>query len=247
MRKTLLLCSLLLFLLSCTSNRYFRQLDTAEKKAIKLAKRTPGIQKDEYTILFMTSKGNMVARLYNQTPLHRDNFVQKINAGFYDSLLFHRVINRFMIQGGDPDSKYAKPDQRIGGGAAPGDRIPAEIRTDQHLYHERGVLGAARTNNPAKESSNCQFYIVQRPAWRSTELDSTIVNRKLVLNDEQKQLYTRVGGTPHLDGDYTVFGRLLTGFDVLDSIAAVKTKSERPEEDMRMRIFLISKPSGRKR
>lgn len=238
----LLLCALA----SCTSTRTFRKLASDEKKAIQQARRIPGMNKAEAHVLIMTNKGNMVARLFNETPLHRNNFVDKVSAGFYDSLLFHRVIDRFMIQGGDPNSKYATADQRLGGGSAPGDRIPAEIRTTDHIYHQRGMLGAARTNNPEKESSNCQFYIVQRPAWRATELDSTILNRKLTLNDEQKQIYTTIGGTPHLDGDYTVFGALLTGFDVLDSIAAGKTKNERPEEDVRMKLFLLNKPSGRK-
>ena len=231
-----------LFISSCAGTKYFRKLDTEEKKAVKDSKKWVNMSKNEAHVLIMTSKGNMVVKLYNQTPLHRDNFLSKVSAGFYDSLLFHRVINRFMIQGGDPESKYATADKRVGGGSAPGDRIPAEFRIDQKIYHQRGALAAARTDNPEKASSNCQFYIVQRPAWRASELDSSIQSRKLVLNEEQKKLYTTVGGTPHLDGGYTVFGELLQGFDVLDSIATTPTKSDRPVTDVRMRMFLLNKP-----
>lgn len=237
-----LLFVLVVFISSCAGPKYFRKLDKEEKKAVKEGKKWVNVSKNEAHVLIMTNKGNMVVKLYNQTPLHRNNFISKVSAGFYDSLLFHRVINRFMIQGGDPESKYATADKRVGGGSAPGDRIPAEIRIDQKIYHQRGALAAARTDNPEKASSNCQFYIVQRPAWRKTELDSTINTRKLVLNDEQKALYTTVGGTPHLDGGYTVFGELLQGFEVLDSIAVSPTKSDRPLTDIRMRMFLLNKP-----
>ncbi|TDO29182.1 peptidylprolyl isomerase [Sediminibacterium goheungense] len=237
-----LLLVLAVFISSCAGTKYFRKLDKEEKRAIKDNKKWAAVSSDEAHVLIMTTKGNMVVKLYNQTPLHRDNFLSKVNAGFYDSLLFHRVINRFMIQGGDPESKYATADKRIGGGSAPGDRIPAEFRTDQKIYHQRGALAMARTDNPEKASSNCQFYIVQRPAWRKTELDSTIAARKLVLNEEQKSIYTTMGGTPHLDGGYTVFGELLHGFEVLDSIAVSPTKSDRPLNDIRMRMFLLNKP-----
>ncbi len=230
------------FVSSCAGTKYFRKLDKEEKKAVQESRKWVNISKNEAHVLVMTNKGNMVVKLYNQTPLHRDNFLSKVRAGFYDSLLFHRVINRFMIQGGDPESKYATSDKRVGGGSAPGDRIPAEFRIDQHIYHQRGALAAARTDNPEKASSNCQFYIVQRPVWRKSELDSTIKTRKLTLNEEQKTLYTSVGGTPHLDGGYTVFGELLQGFEVLDSIAATPTKSDRPVTDVRMRMFLLNKP-----
>lgn len=237
-----LLLAFALFTCSCTSTKYFRKLDKEEKQTIRESKKWVQVSKEEAHVLIMTNKGNMVVKLYNQTPLHRDNFLTKVNAGFYDSLLFHRVINRFMIQGGDPESKYATADKRIGGGSAPGDRIPAEFRTDEHIFHQRGALAAARSENPEKASSNCQFYIVQRPAWRKSELDSMIISRKLALTEEQKTLYTTVGGTPHLDGGYTVFGELLQGFEVLDSIAAVPTKSDRPLNEVRMRMFLLNKP-----
>lgn len=239
MKKILLFIAILAT--SCSSTKYFRHLQPDEKIAIKNSRKLVKSSKDQSHVLIMTTKGNMVVSLYNETPLHRDNFLSKVSAGFYDSLLFHRVINRFMIQGGDPDSKYATQEKRIGGGSAPGDRIAAEFRTDKNIYHQRGALAAARTDNPEKASSNCQFYIVQRPAWRATELDSTIQSRKLNLNEYQKKLYTTKGGTPHLDGGYTVFGELIQGFDVLDSIAVTATKTDRPLVDVRMRMFLLNK------
>ncbi len=234
---------LLLWLLgSCSKPTYFRSLSKDELTEIK--KYQKQFKQDEnYTVLILTNYGNLVVKLFNETPLHRDNFIAKVKSGFYDSLLFHRVINNFMIQGGDPTSKKAAEGDRLGGGSAPGDRIAAEFRTEQGIYHKRGALAAARDNNPEKASSNCQFYIVQRPAWRATQLDSTIVQRKLTLNDTQKKLYTTQGGTPHLDGGYTVFGELITGFDVLDKIAATKTNSvDRPLEDVRMKMFVLSEP-----
>lgn len=234
---------LLLWLLgSCSKPTYFRSLSKDELTEIK--KYQKQFKQDEnYTVLILTNYGNLVVKLFNETPLHRDNFIAKVKSGFYDSLLFHRVISNFMIQGGDPTSKKAAEGDRLGGGSAPGDRIAAEFRTEQGIYHKRGALAAARDNNPEKASSNCQFYIVQRPAWRATQLDSTIVQRKLTLNDTQKKLYTTQGGTPHLDGGYTVFGELITGFDVLDKIAATKTNSvDRPLEDVRMKMFVLSEP-----
>jgi peptidyl-prolyl cis-trans isomerase B (cyclophilin B) len=128
----------------------------------------------------------------------------------------------------------------LGSGSAPGQpRIPAEFRTSQGIYHKWGALATARDNNPEKASSNSQFYIVQRPAWRPGQLDSTIVQRNLTLTPQQKELYTTVGGTPHLDGGYTMFGELVTSFAVLDSIAASRTRPDnRPLTDVRMRIFV---------
>jgi cyclophilin family peptidyl-prolyl cis-trans isomerase len=224
---------------------YFRSLSDAEKLVVKQYSKQVK-PNDQYHILIMTDMGNMVVKLYNETPLHRDNFVSKVKAGFYDSLMFHRVIKDFMIQGGDPNSKKAQAGQSLGSGSAPGDRIPAEFKTDLNIYHKRGALAAARDGNPEKASSNCQFYIVHRKAWRASQLDSTIVSRKLVLNDNQKKIYTTEGGTPHLDGGYTVFGELETGFDVLDKIATTKTKSDRPEQDVRMRMFILAQPKTKK-
>lgn len=233
---------LLLALGSCSPHT-FRKLTKEEVVTVKQYSRQFSKSDGLYHVLIMTDAGNLVVKLYNETPLHRDNFIAKVRAGFYDSLMFHRVINNFMIQGGDPNSKYAKPGEPLGNGSAPGDRIAAEFRTEKGIYHKRGVLAAARDNNPEKASSNCQFYIVQRKPWRPTQLDSTIVQRKLTLNEDQKKIYTTLGGTPHLDGGYTVYGELEEGFDVLDKIATTKTnKSDRPEQDIRMRMFVISEP-----
>jgi cyclophilin family peptidyl-prolyl cis-trans isomerase len=231
---------ILLSAVSCSSPKFFRSLSKDESATVKKMAKQVNMKDGQYHVLFMTDMGNLVVKLYNETPLHRDNFVSKIKAGFYDSLMFHRVINNFMIQGGDPTSKTARAGQSLGAGSAPGEKIPAEFRTSQGIYHKRGALAAARSENPEKASSNCQFYIVQRKPWRAGQLDSTIVSRRLVLNDAQKKLYTTVGGTPHLDGGYTVFGELEIGFDVLDKIAATKTKADRPEQDVRMRAFLLN-------
>lgn len=219
----------------------FRKLSAEEKTTVKKFTRLVNRKDGTYHVLIMTNYGNMVVRLFNETPLHRDNFVDKVKSGFYDSLLFHRVINNFMIQGGDPTSKKATKGQTVGSGSAPGPQIPAEFRTDKGIYHKRGALAAARDNNPQKASSNCQFYIVQRKTWRTGQLDSTVVSRRLDINEEQKKIYTTVGGTPHLDGGYTVFGELEIGEDVLDQIAATKTeRGDRPVEDIRMRLFLLN-------
>lgn len=239
---------IILLLATGCSQKYYRELSKPEEAAIKKYKKEINPRDGMYHVLIMTTEGNMVLKLYNETPLHRDNFVEKVKAGFYDSLLFHRVINNFMIQGGDPTSKNAIPGARVGSGSAPGARIPAEFRTDKGIYHKRGVLAAARDNNPEKASSNCQFYIVQRQVWRSAQLDSTIVQRNLTLNEEQKKIYTTIGGTPHLDGGYTVYGELESGFEVLDKIAASKTdKADRPEKDIRMKMFLLNEPKNLKK
>jgi peptidyl-prolyl cis-trans isomerase B (cyclophilin B) len=237
--KKLILISLILT--ACASTKTFRKFTSDENASIKKYAKLINTKDGRYHVLITTSMGDMVVKLFNETPLHRDNFVAKVKAGFYDSLLFHRVINNFMIQGGDPNSKHAKPDESLGGGSAPGDRIAAEFRTEQSIYHMRGVLAAARDNNPEKASSNCQFYIVQRKVWRPSQLDSAILQRNLVLNEAQKKIYTTLGGTPHLDGGYTVYGELELGFEVLDKIAATKTnKSNRPETDVRMKMFLLN-------
>jgi cyclophilin family peptidyl-prolyl cis-trans isomerase len=231
----------LLFAAACSTTKTFRPFTKEEQQVIKQAAKSVNTKDGMYHVLIMTSMGNMIVKLYNETPLHRDNFVDKVRAGFYDSLLFHRVINNFMIQGGDPNSRYAVAGQALGSGSAPGEKIAAEFRTDRDIYHKRGTLAAARNDNPEKASSNCQFYIVQRKPWRPGQLDSTIVSRRLTLNQKQKDLYVSTGGTPHLDGGYTVFGELEQGFDVLDKIATTTTgPADRPVGDVRMKLFLLN-------
>ena len=182
-----------------------------------------------------TEFGTIKIKLYNETPLHRDNFIKLVNEGFYTDLLFHRVIKGFMIQGGDPNSKKAKPDERLGGGGGNMERIPAEFRPE--LFHKKGALAAARDGNPEKKSSACQFYIVQEKVYNDSELDVQLKRMAgtRMANPAQREIYKTIGGTPHLDGNYTVFGEVISGMAVLDSIARQpKDGSDRPLKDIRM-------------
>lgn len=189
----------------------------------------------EVLIEFETTEGVMLVKLYNQTPLHRDNMVKLVKEGYYDGLLFHRVIKSFMIQGGDPDSKNAKPGQMLGQGG-PGYTVPAEIIDS--LIHKKGALAAARMGdqvNPTKASSGSQFYIVQGRPFNENELNSMSARSGIKYNDAQKELYATLGGVPHLDGGYTVFGELVTGFDVLDKIGNTQTGAgDRPVKEMKI-------------
>lgn len=190
-------------------------------------------------VLITTDLGKMKVRLYDATPKHRDNFIKLVQQGFYDSLIFHRVIKGFMIQGGDPKSKHAKPGEMLGNGDV-GYTIPAEFVDS--LYHKKGVLAAARDNNPQKASSGCQFYIVQGKVFTDQELDMMEQQRGKKWTAEQRKTYTTVGGTPHLDGNYTVYGIVVEGLDVLDKIATVPTApGDRPLQDVRMKIALVKK------
>ncbi len=182
-----------------------------------------------------TSFGNITVMLYNTTPKHRDNFIKLAEAGFYDSLMFHRVINAFMIQGGDPDSRNAGPDARLGMGG-PGYQIEAEIGAP----HLRGALAAARNQNPQKMSSGSQFYLVQGQKVSDEYLDEIERSRNIRYSKEQRELYKEIGGTPFLDNDYTVFGEIVDGFDVLEKIASVPTgPNDRPKEDVRMKVRIL--------
>lgn len=189
----------------------------------------------EVRVEMVTTEGRMVFVLFNDTPLHRDNFLKLVESHTYDSLLFHRVINRFMIQGGDPQSRHARPGQMLGDGTL-GYTVPAEFRKE-HI-HRKGALCAARQGdnvNPKKESSASQFYIVQGQVWDNNTLDMMEKRFGKTFTEEQRKTYTTEGGTPHLDGDYTVFGQLVEGMEVVDKIAAVKTgAADRPVEDVRI-------------
>src|ERR1044072_5630680 len=173
----------------------------------------------------LTPYGTMIIMLYDQTPQHRDNFVKLVKQHFYDSLLFHRVINTFLIQGGDPDSRHAAPGAVLGNGEN-GYTVPAEFQLD--LFHRKGVLAAARDENPAKASSGCQFYIVQGKQWTDAELDkleqTRLGGRKIPV--DQREVYKTKGGTPQLDQSYTVFGQVIKGLEVIDKIAGVKTSGK---------------------
>ncbi|TMI72931.1 MAG: peptidylprolyl isomerase [Bacteroidetes bacterium] len=198
-------------------------------------------------VLLKTNYGDITIRLSDSTPLHRDNFLKLVKIGYYDSVLFHRVIKNFMIQGGDPDSKHAAAGQPLGNGG-PSYRVPAEFRTS--LFHKKGVIAAARDDNPQKASSGSQFYIVQGKIFTDGALD-TLENirrggKKIPL--EQREAYKTVGGTPHLDQNYTVFGEVVKGLDVVDAIAAVETSKgvdrDRPVKDV---IILKAKLVKRKK
>lgn len=257
-----------------------------------------GKEKDQY-VQISTTMGDIVVRLYNETPQHRDNFLKLVNEQFYDSLLFHRVINKFMIQGGDPDSRAAKPGQQLGQGGN-GYTIPAEI--NDQFFHKKGALAAARQAdqvNPKRESSGCQFYIVHGKTFSPKELTDMETSKNKALKEklfqkylnredkyelyqryqklvktrdrygirdfrkeidpiieeqfqemggykfspEQQAAYTETGGAPHLDGDYTVFGEVIEGLDIIDKIAAVKTQpGDRPVKD----IYISAKVIKRK-
>lgn len=185
-----------------------------------------------HTVILNTKFGTMKILLYNETPKHRDNFLKLTNEHFYDSLLFHRVIKNFMIQGGDPDSKHAKPGVMLGNGDI-GYRVDAEF--SPALFHKKGVLAAARDENPTKASSGCQFYIVQGKTFSDADLDNLEKQTGRKLSAEQRELYKTIGGTPHLDMNYTVYGEVIEGLNVLDSIAVVKCdKYDRPLEDVRI-------------
>lgn len=241
----------------------------------------------------ITPYGVMKGRLYNETPKHKENFIKLANEGYYDSLLFHRVINNFMIQGGDPDSKKARPGAVLGNGG-PGYKVPAEFV--EGIYHKKGALAAARlpdNQNPQKASSGSQFYIVEGevldmekielfqqkkkqmlqqqkfgelakdPNYSGMARDCMIASRKrdtatfdslmVILNpliepdsaeymfsEEAKQLYKTVGGTPHLDGGYTVFGEIFEGMNVVDSISLQQVdRRARPLVDIPFRVRII--------
>lgn len=189
-----------------------------------------------------TSMGTIVVELYNETPKHRDNFIKLVQKGFYDGTLFHRVIREFMIQGGDPDSKNAKKGAILGNGG-PGYTIPAEFKS--HLFHKKGALAAARLGddiNPKKESSGSQFYIVQGRKFTVDQLKMYEVRLNTKFSEEQIKAYTTVGGAPHLDGSYTVFGQVVNGLDVVDKIASVPTDQyDRPLEDVKVLSMKILK------
>jgi len=251
----------------------------------------------DYLVTIKTNQGDMVAILYDETPKHKANFIKLAKEHYFDSLLFHRVIEGFMIQGGDPDSKNAAPDQPLGMGG-PGYTIDAEINSK--FFHEKGTLSAARLGdqqNPSKASSGSQFYIVQGRVTSQAELDGLKIdqgklntcfqqmmqnpsNQPLIdtlnqiymsgdmqayqqkiyslvprleketgikiykeVSEEKIKAYSTVGGAPHLDGEYSVFGKVINGLDVIDKIARLqKGANDRPMEDIRMVVTVEEMP-----
>lgn len=181
-----------------------------------------------------TGFGNIEIELYDQTPLHRDNFIKLVKAKFYDGLLFHRLVHNFVIQGGDPESRNAPADAFLGGGG-PGYQIKAEIGAP----HFRGTVAAARNQNPEKMSSGSQFYIVVGSPVTAQELDQWERNKGIKYNPAQRAKYLEVGGLPSLDADYTVFGEVTHGMDVVDKIVnQTVNAANRPIEDVKMSIRL---------
>jgi peptidyl-prolyl cis-trans isomerase B (cyclophilin B) len=189
-----------------------------------------------------TTLGNMVVELYNETPVHRDNFLKLSREGFYDSLIFHRVIPGFMVQGGDPGSRQAPRERALGTGG-PGYTLPAEIVPG--LVHHKGALAAARQGddvNPDRRSSGSQFYIVHGRTYQPNELTMMAerlarMGQVVAYSEADRAAYARLGGAPHLDGGYTIFGRVVQGLEVLDAIAAQPCDGrDRPVNDVRMFI-----------
>jgi len=216
-----------LLLLSCViTGSVFAQKDSTLKK------------KDyKKNVLLQTTMGDIIIQLSDSTPLHRDNFLKLVKVGYYDSTLFHRVISGFMIQGGDPNSKTAAAGVPLGNGG-PSYQVPAEFRAS--LFHKKGVIAAARDNNPAKASSGSQFYLVQGKVYTDAGLDS-LENMRMQgkkIPAAHREAYKTVGGTPFLDNNYTVYGEVVKGLDVVDKIAAVQTSKgndrDRPLTDVKI-------------
>ena len=201
-------------------------------------------------VMLETDSGNILIELYNETPLHRDNFLKNVREKVYDGVLFHRVISSFMIQTGDTLSRHAAPGQLLGD--TPEDhKVPAEIRFPE-LFHKRGSVAAAREpdeGNPNFESSQFQFYIVWGRRMSDMMLDKAqdrlddATDGRVKLSPELREAYQRIGGTPHLDGQYTVFGQVVEGLDVVDRIQWVETDANaRPLVDIKVNRAYVVEP-----
>lgn len=304
-KKKYLIFTFLISLISfygCKSGKTVVSSNNSSPESGKISASTLKSLKEKYPtenlVIISTPYGEMIARLFNETPLHRDNFLKLTENKFYDSLMFHRVINNFMIQGGDPDSKTAKADKVLGDGDL-GYTVSAEFKPE--LFHKKGMLCAARNGddvNPEKASSACQFYIVQgkvftdetlkkveyrinRPILRELtkqylekaensqikadyerytkegkkdsldllkkKLDELILpdyekTTHYTFSEAQKTAYKTIGGTPHLDGTYTVYGEVIYGLGLIDKIAGVSTSSnDRPTTDVRMSVKILNR------
>ena len=206
-------------------------------------------------VMIETTEGNILVTLYDDTPKHRDNFLKLVNEQFYDSLLFHRVIKNFMIQGGDPDSRHAEPGVTLGEGSTDYTVEAEFFDSEGHLLHphKRGALAMARegdSENPERRSSGCQFYIVWGKTYATQQLYQigdkveAATDHRVTMTDELLDLYHDVGGVPHLDGQYTVFGEVTEGLDVVDRIQKAQTDDyDRPIDDVRiLRAREVKKP-----
>ncbi len=205
----------------------------------------PGLaQRKEKLVTIETKYGPIRLILFDQTPKHKANFLKLTKEHFYDGVLFHRVIPAFMIQGGDPESKKATPDAMLGSGDV-GYTIPAELVPE--LFHQRGAVAAARDNNPAKASSGCQFYIVQGKTYDDVTLETQAKRAGRPFTEAQKEVYKTKGGTPWLDGNYTVFGQVIEGMAAVDSIAAQpRNEANRPDVNISMMKVTAKKMSKKK-
>lgn len=193
-----------------------------------------------------TPFGVCIIQLHNQTPLHKENFLKLVKEKYYNGLLFHRVIDDFMIQGGDMNSRNAEKGALLGAGDL-GYKVPAEFRDS--LFHKKGALAAARDNNPEKASSSSQFYIVEGKVFTDEELDRLeelrLEGRKIPA--DQREVYKTLGGVPHLDQNYTVFGQVVKGIEVVDEVSAVPTDAhDRPLVDQEMEIRILKKREVRR-
>lgn len=207
----------------------------AKKNTITIASK---IMTGPVRIKISTGFGEIIVKLSDSTPLHRDNFVKLVKKGFYDSLLFHRIIPNFMIQGGDPSSKYSPAGEMLGNGGSDLARIPAEFHPS--LYHKKGALAAARDGNPQMASSACQFYLVEGKIYTDAQLNILEQQRGSKYSPEQRNIYTTVGGTPQLDKAYTVFGEVESGLEVITQIVHVqKDENNRPLGDVRMKMEVM--------
>jgi Peptidyl-prolyl cis-trans isomerase (rotamase) - cyclophilin family len=198
-------------------------------------------QEKETMVLIDTDKGKITVKLYNETPLHRDNFIKLVSSNQFNGLLFHRVIKQFMIQAGDINSKDAPPGTELGNGNLEY-TIPAEI-VYPRFYHKNGQLCAARSSddvNPEKVSSASQFYIVTGKFYTERELDKIEQEKNIKLTPEQREAYMFKGGTPDLDGDYTVFGEVVKGMKVVNKIQFVQTDyNDRPLKNIKIKSMKI--------
>jgi cyclophilin family peptidyl-prolyl cis-trans isomerase len=192
-----------------------------------------------------TEYGNIILMLYDNTPLNTNNMVKVAEEHGYDSTLFHRIIPEFMIQGGDPESKNAKPGQMLGNGGLKY-TVPAEINDTN--YHKRGAVGVARDGNPQKAGSAMQFYLVVGKKFTDADLDMVTQRTGRKFSPEQREVYKTIGGTPHLDGNYTVFGEVIEGMDIVDKIALEpRDRSDRPNKDIRMIHVSVMKEKAEKK
>lgn len=213
--------------------------------ALVFAAFTPAMAQSRQVVL-ETTEGKIVLTLFDDTPRHRDNFLRLVNEQFYDSLLFHRVIKNFMIQGGDPDSRHAEPGVTLGEGSTDSTIVAEFYDAEGHLLHphKRGAVAAAResdSENPERRSSGCQFYIVWGKTYATQQLYQigdkveAQTDHHVTMTDELLDLYHDVGGVPHLDGQYTVFGEVSEGLEVVDRIQKVQTDDyDRPIDDVRI-------------